>query len=961
MTWHIAGRGSIQKHRRHLVKIHRESEVTFLRIKSKLSTYLTGIFGLYFLQQPVQAPTYIPLISPGRGSNLNYPSLRCTMSAEPYSPSPYTVTPSEVHADSFSESDPYNNESLDGYCALVFPDSKYPVKEKSIVLGRDTRLQEFLEQRTDTRISRTHPSQTPPSQEEHEAQVTKATIASVEEDDDDDFAPTEQRYASLEGGIAAFDINLHEDARKEETFLPIHPPGEEDGRFPRLGAISKRHLRLFLDERDDCWNMEVLGRNGVFLNDEHYEAGECVRLGHVVRVAVGDLNFRVIFEDVEDSDLESLAPGLGDVDSTDSSSEESETTPESESMEKALQSSSNDDESDEDRAGAATPPARKGPPTTKIKLSVPQKPDKLILKDEKQIKTSKRKDKHQKKPKETSEEAQKKILSLLQPGEEPGRRKGPGRPPANGLMSKREMKERQRAIAEARKREKDGEAPGALSPIIDTGAETETRGDADKLKNKKRKRSDTTGDLKADTGDRKKRQSPERSPEPTEDQFTAEQLAPPGLTYVVIIYRILQEVSPTQLNLQQLYREMKKRYPYYRFRPKPGWESSVRHTVSAENFIKGEKDGKGYKYTCNPEKPPAPQKQKQPTAPSNPTNFGGYGPPAPPGQFLPGTSQNTPYSNPYSGLHAPNPYQQLSASNQQPFANGPSPLATNPPLPSATQQYSQARNPQNSPYPINPPLSISSGQSNSQSTTNQQGASTSLQPNGSLQQGGGVQQAQMPSQASTLAPTNSLPGTTDVDIQQHQANPLHSSMKELSAAGQALPQTPRSTQDQGNSNTSRVAGTTQLGNVKTHQPTASSNQHLQTTTHASQQGSQSWPTSMPGPQPGIMASPGIRSNPPLQATPSEELAQGRFPRVLRDFETNMRRMASNMPQKQQEVEETAISQAMAWIKANPNRDFKPESTMSSYTVSIILSIISMVKKQDADILRTRQMNAQNRT
>lgn len=892
---------------------------------------------------------------------------------EPYSPAPYTVTPSEVHADSFSEGDPYNNDSLDGYCALVFPDSMYPVKEKSITLGRDTRLQEFLERRTDLRISRIHPSHSPPSLQEYESWMTKmaASLASEDDDDeDDDFAPTEQRYASLEGGIATFDINLHDKAQHEETFLPIHPPGEEDGQFPRLGAISKRHLRLYLDEKDDCWTMEVLGRNGVFVDDEHFEPGQCVQLQHMGRIGVGDLNFKVIFENVQDSDLESLAPGLGDVDSSASTSDESETTPESEALAQNIrtaQGSSSEDESNEEPQKPITlvdAQASKNKPTTKLKIKVPPKLEKQP-KDEKQTKTPMDKEKPPKKPKETTEETQRKIMNLLAPGEETGRRKGPGRPPANGLMSKREMKERQKALADAQKREKEGDAGVRLSPGIDAGAETEARWDTDKLKNKKRKRSDTLGDPKADATDRKRKQSPEKSPEPTEDQFTAEQLAPPGLTYVVIIYRILQEVAPEQLNLQQLYREMKKRYPYYRFRPKPGWESSVRHTVSAEHFIKGEKDGKGYKYTYNQDKPPAPQKQKQVTAPSNPTTYSGYGPAPPPGQFQPGSFQNTSYPNSYGGSNPANPYSQLPMPSQRPLANGATQPSANPPLQSASQQFPQARNPQNSPYPINPPLAMQTGQTNSQSTLSQQSAQPNLSANISMQSAAVLQPGASAPQASMQSTSSSYPAPPTVNAkQQQQQTQFTGAAKTPDVPNQSSPQPVQSAPSQATNSANRLTSTTQSANANAAQTPSVAAQQGQGLSRAPSQNAQSQPSSRPPSQPGVPTTPAAGLKTPFPPTPSEELAQGRFPRVLRDFEHNMRRLASNMPQKQQELEEKAINEAMEWIKANPNpnRDFRPSSYMGSYTVSIIANLISMVQKQDADILKTRQAqaHAQNR-
>ena len=885
------------------------------------------------------------------------------MAAEPYN----TVSPAEVHADSFSESDQFNNDSFDASLALVFPDTMYPVKETSLVLGRDMRLQDFLEKHTDIRVTKQHPNCNPPDRQEYEQAISNISIPSEDDEyDDEDFSLTEPRYASLEGGIATFDINLHRQSHDDETFLPIHPPGDEDtGRFPHLGAISKQHLRIYRDDRSDRWMMEVLGRNGVFVNYEHYEAGQHILLDHKMKVSVGQLNFKTIMEDVADSELESEDEYSSTEDSEDISRDESETTPEAEvplrNGRKIQPSTSGDESDDEDRARSnSVTQARKGKPTTKLKLKVTAKPPKP-MKEDKHDKAAK--DKAQKKPKETSEEAQKKILSLLQPGEEPGRRKGPGRPPANGLMSKREMKERQKAKQDAARREKDGSLGDPVSPGPEQGAETEGKlGFDEKMRNKKRKRSDTTGDPKAESADRKRRQTPEKSPEPTEDQFTAEQLAQPGATYVVIIYRILSEVAPQQLNLQQLYREMKRRHPYYRFRPKPGWESSVRHTVSAENFIKGEKDGKGYKYTYNPDKPPAPQKQKQVTAPSQPPNYSqAYGATAPAGQFQPGAVPNGSYSTPYPNSYQQNSYNQLPVHNHpRPLANGASQPSQAIPLQPSTQQNPASRNLQNSPYPIHPqraPTALSNQPSRHPNTQPQSyAAPTSLNQtsNGQISNS----RSQIPhNQATTTAATHPSAATSTHSQPQLNSTSQQQSMK---------PNTSSAQNDSQNFNggSLQVSGSNHTpAQMTSSQPTQASHTATSGPAPSPQPNTtnlQSQPISRSGSQQGVAPTPANRPKTPFQPTPSEDLAQGRIPKVIQDFVDHMKHMASNMPENQQELELAAINHAVNWVKANPKREFKQEPGMSSYTVSLIVSFINMIKTKDAEILRSRATVTQQR-
>ncbi|KAL9049625.1 MAG: hypothetical protein Q9162_007116 [Coniocarpon cinnabarinum] len=863
------------------------------------------------------------------------------------------VSPSEVHVDPAAESDARDSSAIEGFLALHFPDCTYYVNENPIILGRDTRLQEFLENHTDIRVTTSHPTYQPPTREEYDRdfaeRIADAPGSDEESFDGEDFAPTEPRYASLEGGIATFDINLQQTiGRQNEAFLAIHPPGDsETGRFPRITAISKQHLRLYANNDDDCWMVEILGRNGAFVDDEYYEAGSHVTLEHMSNIGVADLNFKVAYGDVSDSELEDSDDESLEAETSSSIAEESETSPEPVVTQngrkvRVSRSSNDSDEEEEEEIDLPETKAKPAKPTTKLKLKVssaksPEKP----TKDSKDVTSPK--DKIRPKAKETSEEAQKKIMSLLQPGEEPGRRKGPGRPPANGLMSKREMKERQKALADAQKRGKEGSSGDLVSPIANINGSSSKDDAEERSTSKKRKRSNTNGDSKLENSDKKKRPSPEKSPSPTEDQFTPDQLQPPGLTYVVIIYRILQDVAPRQLNLQQLYREMKKRYPYYRFRPKPGWESSVRHTVSAQNFIKGEKDGKGYKYTFNPNEPPAPQKQKQvTTAPSQQTGYPtGLNPRPVAGQYPPGTY--TPYGYPNAYQQGPpqqNVYgQNIPMHHQRPLTNGNVASSQNQPLPNNTLSMPPARNPQNSPYPINPTVpGLNSAQhqaptapptGNPSTPTNQALASSHPAPQiqaGATQSIAAGQPSQSISQPGQAASTGQG---------EPQSSRLHQSSDASSRPHGQASQTATPVQANGlsrpPSTTAPLNTAVQTPHVtQPHQPSQPSSQSASTPTSAN------------------------RPKTPYIPTASEELAQGRLPHCLISFEANMKRLCSNMPQRQQDIETQALDQAIRWIRDHPTGDFTPEPGMSTYTVSVISNMKTLIAKQDSETMRARQ-------
>jgi Forkhead domain/FHA domain len=176
----------------------------------------------------------------------------------------------------------------------------------------------------------------------------------------------------------------------------------------------------------------------------------------------------------------------------------------------------------------------------------------------------------------------------------PARRKGPGRPPKDGVMSKRERSQLLRAWKEQEKAKKLGLDP---SKIVIPEPKKPTR------PRKNSKGEDVTEDGEAgikdgDDQDRKKPARPPRSPSPQmrEEDYTEEQLGRPAGNYVMFIYDAVTASAEKKLNLQQIYSAIERKYPYFKFRVNtPGWQSSVRHNLGQHPaFEKVEKDGKGY-------------------------------------------------------------------------------------------------------------------------------------------------------------------------------------------------------------------------------------------------------------------------------------------------------------------------------------------------------------------------------
>jgi hypothetical protein len=157
----------------------------------------------------------------------------------------------------------------------------------------------------------------------------------------------------------------------------------------------------------------------------------------------------------------------------------------------------------------------------------------------------------------------------------PARKKGPGRPPKDGVMSKRE---RALLIKQSKEREK----------AIKLGLDPSQIPPPEMKPPKPRPRKNSQGeDIEGEDGDGDEKKStkvprPPRSPSPEMkiEDYTEEQLQRPQPNYVYLIYEAIQNCKTGVMNLQQIYSAIERRYPYFKFRTTSnGWQSSVRHNL----------------------------------------------------------------------------------------------------------------------------------------------------------------------------------------------------------------------------------------------------------------------------------------------------------------------------------------------------------------------------------------------
>lgn len=214
------------------------------------------------------------------------------------------------------------------------------------------------------------------------------------------------------------------------------------------------------------------------------------------------------------------------------------------------------------------------------------------------------------------------------------KRKGPGRPPKDGVMSKRQRSQLIKQAKEIEKARAAGIDPADLptptvKPKIARRKESNA-GEDDDIRETTEK-----GDGVGSTSDKKqaKPNKPPRTPSPEMriEDYTEEQLQRPTANYVVLIHEAISSSPTGQMNLQQIYNYIERNYPWYKFKTTTsGWQSSVRHNLGQHDaFVKGDKEGKGYMWRINPSVSIEKERRKRQVSPPqvNQAQRQGYYPP----------------------------------------------------------------------------------------------------------------------------------------------------------------------------------------------------------------------------------------------------------------------------------------------------------------------------------------------
>jgi hypothetical protein len=428
--------------------------------------------------------------------------------------------------------------------------------------------------------------------------------------------------------------------------IPIHPPTTVDGSAAGHRGISRRHVRISYNFDRNLFEMEVMGRNGAFIGADWLSPGQVRPLHSGDYIQIGGVRIRFLLPDVP----------IGETGADRMEEKMAEEKEAVEEKEKDARPSieAEDDVDESERNGSESGESRE-----------PSK--KFILK--------------------TKDPRSSQAMDPIEPGDDssqPARRRGPGRPPKDGIMSKRERAELAREQKNAAKREANGgvtppplKVPKAGKTVAKESVvpESPTNKPAEKRKYNKRKKPDGTlmesplpttegGQMSAEAPQEYvkpppvKKRKPSRSPSPNyppESAYTPEDLAKPPYNYAVLIFDALTEAE-TPMTLKQIYRALKLKYPYFRFKCETeGWTSSVRHNLNGNGhlFMHAERDGKGWSWQLIPGASVEKEKKRRPSPPPQPSH-----PPTPaPQQYIPQMSHS--YAPPQGPPPVPNPPQHF--------------------------------------------------------------------------------------------------------------------------------------------------------------------------------------------------------------------------------------------------------------------------------------------------------------
>ncbi|KHE83450.1 hypothetical protein GE21DRAFT_1273825, partial [Neurospora crassa] len=424
----------------------------------------------------------------------------------------------------------------------------------------------------------------------------ESSLMSADQTVDDGKGPVSNRqYVSHTPGAAAVNLSALRPSPHHTPFLGIHSPGPNIA--AKTKAISREHLKIQFNSQAGVFEAIPLHKNGFFCEDVHYSHDKVV-LKSGDRLQVKDVEFVFIINGVaegktgaeeyepEETPARRYSEGgkemsfdfesIHDVDRRSTSPEDNEVP------------MSVDPDRDDSQSELSEPPDED--------ILLPDAPDHVMETVEKEEAEEDDDDEARSQSQSVKPEPRPEFPDMSSvPLMDPPKKRGPGRPPKNGIMSKREERLRKKQAMELAKKNQPPQPPGEppVKRKVGRPRKHPLPEDApdrpEKRKYKPRKKNGEEGDASdaEKTIKEKRREKPKTPPlELRREDYTEEQLQKPNKNYGVLIDEVLS-AAPDGLTLKQIYKRIQLKYPFYYFNvDTKGWESSVRHNLIGNDAFK---------------------------------------------------------------------------------------------------------------------------------------------------------------------------------------------------------------------------------------------------------------------------------------------------------------------------------------------------------------------------------------
>ncbi|KAI1336889.1 hypothetical protein F5Y15DRAFT_392565 [Xylariaceae sp. FL0016] len=556
---------------------------------------------------------------------------------------PSIVAPSDVSLHSFTQdsdaltgsADPNSasasaSQKLESFAKIEFADSVFQMTTYAVIIGRDQRAmnQARVDERREAQYKRRAEENLkmglpPPTPLNHDRGKFSKSYVSEEggmlgpecSDGEEEVAHPKKRrsssanlsangdgargdrvlssrqYVSHTQGAAAVDLGTLQTSTSHIPFVGIHSPGPDIASKTR--GISRQHLKIQFDKERGVFLGIALHKNGFFCDDDHYGLEDPVVLRSGANVQIKDVGFRFIINGVQTGK---------------SGGEEQEEIASSRRLsvggkEMSLDFEHSDHEKFKDTSESLSE-------VENIPTPVIGSDDGAVDDNEVAVQSDHADDQMEKVVPSTEipAEAQTELPGLSMP--EIPRRRGPGRPPKDGIMSKRERRLLKKQLAENMKN-----APSQLQPDPQSleglqalqSLQSQPVPPGEKIKrpvgrprknplpedgenrekrkyNKRKSKEDGEEGSDAERRAKEKKDKKVRPKSPplalNMSDFTKEQLVKPTKNYGLLIDEALTNGPPDGLTLKQIYKRIMEKYPWFFFYSETrGWESSVRHNL----------------------------------------------------------------------------------------------------------------------------------------------------------------------------------------------------------------------------------------------------------------------------------------------------------------------------------------------------------------------------------------------